>query len=188
MVTALSLATGARIYSSDGKDTTNAALATAKGSALLAGDQFLIASSSTVTYAEPVKEVEISQFQLDFGITANPFIDQATATGHAYYAGQDREPKITMNPYHTRKTQDDIDFAVTQSCQGRVTIASALSSPHVTIEVARAQLMPPEIASREGYINTNRTYRALRNNQGGVSTEALLPDYAMYTVLIGTRS
>jgi hypothetical protein len=130
------------------------------------------------------KYMQISNFNLDFGVTVNPLIDQNTTTGYAYFVGNDKEPKLTINPYHTSKNLDDVDYAATNMITGNVTI----KSPHITIELANAQMMNPALASREGFINTNRTYRALRNNLGGGATEVALPDSAMYEILIGTRS
>jgi hypothetical protein len=188
LVTGEALATGTRFYTSDGTDTTDGALATAKGSALKVGDAFTVASSSTCTYVAGTKNVEISQFSLDFGGVVGPFIDQSTSTGNAYFATQDRDPKFTCNPYHVRKSLDDIDITVTNQLTGPVTVKSAATSPHITIEVPNAQLLSPAIASREGYVNTNRTYRALRNNTGAGAAESTIPDQVMYEILIGARA
>lgn len=195
MITSTPLAANTRFYTSDGSDTGDAALAAAKllnatssSFALCAGDSFIVSSSSAISYSQPVKDIEISQFSLDFGGTVNPFIDQATTTGNAYYATQDRDPKLTCNPYHYSKSQDDIDLAVSKMLNGPVIIKSALSNPHLTIELPNAQLLSPGIASREGYVNTSRTYRALRNNLGNGARNSALPDSAMYGILIGSRS
>jgi hypothetical protein len=134
------------------------------------------------------KEIEISQFSLDFGGVVNPFINQKTSTGFAYYATQDRDPKLTMNPYHVRKSLDDIDYIVTNMITGEVSIKSAVTSPHITIFVPNAQLLSPALAAREGYVNTNRTYRALRNNLTGTVTDNTIPDQCMYSILIGARA
>jgi hypothetical protein len=134
------------------------------------------------------KELEISQFSLDFGGVVNPFIDQETATGYAFYVTSDRDPKLTINPYHTRKALDDIDYIVTNMSCGKLTIASAITTPHITIEIFNAQLTSPALGTREGYVNTNRTYRALRNNLGAGAVESTVPDGAMYGILIGARS
>jgi hypothetical protein len=133
------------------------------------------------------KEVEISQFALDFGGVVNPFIDQSTTTGYAYYATQDRDPKLSINPYMTLKSVDDWDYIVTNATTGTVLIKSAITAPHITVEVPNAQLMSPAIASREGYINTNRTYRCLRNNLSTV-VDSAIADGIMYSILVGTRS
>lgn len=188
LVTAEVLTTGSYFFSADGTDTTDVALATAKGSAVFAGDVFKALSASTCSYVIPQKTVEISQFSLDFGGVVNPFIDQGTATGNAYYATQDRDPRFSCNPYHVRKSADDIDFVVTQMVTGPLTVASAFTAPHITIEIPNAQLLSPELASREGYINTNRVYRCLRNNTGAGIKESALPAQAMYEILIGARA
>ena len=130
------------------------------------------------------KEVEISQFSLDFGGTVNPFVDQSTPTGYAFYVTSDRDPKLSINPYHVRKTLDDVDYVVTNMSTGKVTIAGV----HLSLEVFNGQLLSPAVASREGYLNTNRVYRCLRNNLGAGATESTVPDQAMYGLLIGTRS
>jgi hypothetical protein len=135
-----------------------------------------------------VKAVEISQFNLDFGGIVNPFIDQSTTTGYAFYATQDRDPKLTINPYHVRKSLDDVDYVVSNMITGEVVIKSAPTSPHITIEIPNGQLLSPTIGSREGYVSTDRTYRALRNNLGNGPSDALIPDNVMYSVLIGSRS
>lgn len=188
LVTAEVLTTGGYFYTADGTDTTDNALATAKGTAIIKGDVFKVASSSTCTYVTPVKTVEISQFSLDFGGVVNPFIDQSTSTGNAYYATQDRDPKFTCNPYHVRKEADDIDFVASQMITGTLTVASALSAPHLTLEIPNAQLLSPALASREGYVSTSRTYRCLRNNTGAGIKESALPAQASYELLIGARA
>jgi hypothetical protein len=134
------------------------------------------------------KTVEISQFNLDMGGVVNPFIDQSTGTGYAFYVTSDRDPKLTMNPYHVRKNLDDIDYIVTNMTTGPVIIQSAISNPHITIEIFRGQLLQPALGSREGYMSTDRTYRALRNNLGNGASEQYAPDITMYGILIGSRS
>ena len=178
-----------RFYTDDGTDTQDGALTAIKGSALVPGDAFTIGGAGTTcSNSQPIKQVEVSQFSLDFGGVVNPFIDQSTSTGNAYYATQDRDPRLSINPYHTRKTLDDIDSVVTKVLTGAVTIQSALSNPHFTIELPNAQLLFPAMASREGYVNTNRVYRALRNKITSSPANADLPDGAMYEILIGARS
>jgi|GEM_PF-3263400 len=187
-LTALNLVNGSRFYTADGTDFQDGTLTTSKGSPLAPGDQFSYAEGGIAYIASPSKSVEISQFSLDFGGVVNPFIDQSTSTGNVYYATQDRDPKLTINPYHVKKTLDDIDSVVTNMITGPVVIQSQLTNPHITIEVANGQLMSPAIAAREGYLSTTRTYRALRNNLGGGASESALPDAAMYEILIGSRS
>jgi hypothetical protein len=80
-----------------------------------------------------------------------------------------------------------VDYVVSNEISGTVTVCSALASPHITIEVPNAQLLSPAIASREGYVNTNRIYRAMRNNLG-TAKDAALPDQTLYSVLIGARA
>jgi hypothetical protein len=151
--------------------------------------------SNTVTVPARVngstttKEVEVSQFNLDFGGTVNPFVDQATTTGYAFYVTSDRDPKLTINPYHTRKSIDDVDYMVSNAVSGTVTIKSALSNPHITIEVPNAQLMQPTLGSREGYVSTERSYRCLRNSLNGTSaSDSTVGDSIMYGILIGSRT
>ena len=141
-----------------------------------------------VNGADTTKEVEVSQFNLDFGGVVSAFIDQSTSTGNAYFKTDDRDPKFIINPYHVRKTLDDIDNTVTNMTTGKVTVQSAPSTPHITIEIPNAQLLSPALASREGIINTNRTYRALRNNTGSGASESALYDGVMYSILIGARN
>lgn len=179
------LVVGSRFYTSDGLDTSDSALTGVKYAPLVKGDSFVMTGASTFEYVPSTKELEISQFNLDFGGVVNPFIDQSTSTGNAYFATQDREPKLTVNPYHLTMSKDDLDFVVTNQICGPVRVASAITNPHITIKVPNAQLLNPAIASREGYINTNRTYRALRNNLGNDALDITLPDGVMYSILIG---
>jgi hypothetical protein len=130
------------------------------------------------------KQLKISQFSLDFGGVVNPFIDQQTTTGQAYYATTDADPKFNCNPAYVRKSLDDVDYLVTNMITGPVTVKTA----HMQIEIFNAQLLSPALANREGYENTNRVYRALRNDQGNGSSESTVPASAMYGILIGTRS
>jgi len=189
LTTAESLMAGSRFYTADGTDTQDGALAIAKGSAIKKGDAFIMSVGDTAcTFASGTKTVEISQFSLDFGGVVTPFIDQSTATGNAYYKTDDRDPKLTINPYHVRKSADDVDYVVTQQVEGIITIASALSNPHITTTIARSQLMSPGIASREGYVNTSRTYKCNRNNTGSGAMVSALPDGCVYGILIGARS
>jgi hypothetical protein len=118
----------------------------------------------------------------------NPFIDQSTSTGNAYFATQDRDPRLTVNPYMVRKNLDDIDNTVSNMKAGMVKIQSAPTNPHVTVELPNAQLLSPAYASREGYINTNRTYRALRNDTGAGAIDNAMPVSVMYGILIGKRT
>jgi hypothetical protein len=143
---------------------------------------------ATVNGANMTKNVEISQFSLDFGGVVNPFIDQSTSTGNAYFATQDRDPRLTVNPYMVRKNLDDIDNTVSNMKAGMVKIQSAPTNPHVTVELPNAQLLSPAYASREGYINTNRTYRALRNDTGAGAIDNAMPVSVMYGILIGKRT
>lgn len=186
-VTALGIVAGMRIYTADGTDFQDGSLASAKGSPLVPGDQFIYGEGGMAYVGLPSKNVEISQFSLDFGGTVNPFIDQSTGTGNAYYATQDRDPKLNINPYHVKKTLDDIDSVVSNMITGPVTIQSAMANPHITIELPNGQLLSPSVAAREGYLSTTRVYRALRNNLTGDSVDSTLPDGAMYEVLIGVR-
>ena len=140
--------------------------------------------------------LNISQFSLDFGGVVNPLIDQddkddlghTTGTGIAYYATQDRDPRLSINPYMMRQTLDDMDYIVNNQITGKVTIASSATSPHITIEVPNAQMLSPALASREGYINSNRVYRCLRNNLGGGASESGMPDACLYEILVGARA
>ena len=182
---------GKRFYTADGTDFQDGALATAKGDDLVPGDAFTGELQETlfhVTYAPAIKNVEISQFSLDFGGVVNPFGDQSTSTGNAHYATQDRDPRLNINPYHVKKTLDDIDSLVTNMITGPVTIKSAPSNPHITIVLPNAQLLSPAIAAREGYLSTTRVYRPLRNNLTGSPVDDTLPDGMMYEVLIGARA
>jgi hypothetical protein len=189
LVAGENLAVGMRFYSADGTDTVDGALTTAKGSPLVPGDAFEVDVPGTAChYVEGVKNIEISQFSLDFGGIVNSFIDQATSTGNAYYATQDRDPRLSINPYHVKKTLDDIDSVVTNARIGAVIIKSSQATPHITIECPNSQLLSPALASREGYINTNRVYRPLRNKITSTPANAALPDQVMYEILIGSRS
>ena len=134
------------------------------------------------------KEIEISQFTLDFGGVVNPFIDQSTTTGYAFYVTSDRDPRFSCNPYHVRKSLDDVDYVVTNEVAGTVKVQSSATAPHLTIEVPNGQLLSPSLASREGYINTNRVYRCMRNNLTGTAVDTAIPDQVMYSLLIGSRS
>jgi hypothetical protein len=193
LISTYAFSTGARFYTADGSDTVNFALVIAKqsvlaGATLVKGDAFIVASPTTITYSAPSKELDISQFNLDFGGVVTAFLDQSTSTGNAYYKTDDRDPKLTINPYHVRKSLDDIDYAVTNMLTGKITVQSAASNPHITIEIANSQLLSPALASREGYVNTNRTYRALRNDLGAGASDLSLPAGCMYSILIGSRS
>ena len=134
------------------------------------------------------KSIEISQFSLDFGGVVNPFIDQSASTGNFYFATQDRDPRFTCNPYMVRKNLDDIDTELTNMLSGKVILKSAATNPHITIEMPNAQQLNPAIASREGYVNTNRTYRPLRNDIGAGAIDTDMPDSVMYSILVGGRS
>ena len=139
---------------------------------------------SWVASAPASKTIQISQFTLDPGSVINPYVDQTTSTGYAYYVTSDRDCKLTLNPYHYTKAMDDVDYVVSNNITGQINI----KSPHMTIEVCNAQLMQPTLASREGYVNTERSYRALRNNLGSVASDSTVADSLIYEVLIGQRS
>lgn len=193
LVTAASLSTGSRFYSTDGIDNADGSLATAKGSALKIGDAFTVTSSSTCTYASPGQNLLISSLSLDMGGVVNPLYDQNTTTGAAYFVTTDRDPKLTINPIHQNKTQDDLDFMVTNMIEGQIRSYSNQNAPHITIDIPRAQLTGFSKAAREGFEATNRTYKLNRNsttsgNTGSGAMNSVLPDYAMYEILLGTRT
>ena len=188
LLTANNLIAGSRFYNADGSDTTDLAMVAKKGGVPAKGDSYNVIAGSDCTYVPSVKELEISQFSLDFGGVVNPFIDQLTSTGNAYYATQDRDPRFTCNPYHLTMSKDNIDFVVTNQICGPVKVTSGITNPHITISIPNAQLLSPAIASREGYMNTNRTYRALRNDLGAGKLDSTLPSGAMYSILIGSKS
>jgi len=148
----------------------------------------LLTVPARVNGFDSTRNIEISQYNLDFGGIVNPFLDQSTTTGNAYYATQDRDPKFSCNPYHVRKSLDDTDYIVTNEVTGTITLQTALTNPHITITIANGQLLSPAEASREGYMSLNRVYRCLRNNLGNGSVTAELPDQCMYSILIGARS
>jgi hypothetical protein len=130
----------------------------------------------------------ISQFSLDFGGVVNPLLDQSTSTGIAYYGTQDRDPRLSINPYMMRQTLDDVDYIVSNQVTGKITIASSQASPHITVEVPNGQMLSPALASREGYVNTSRVYRCLRNDLGAGAVDSALPNSVMYQILIGSMS
>jgi PKD repeat protein len=132
--------------------------------------------------------VQISQFNLDFGGVVNPFIDQYNPSGVAWFATQDKEPKFTCNPYMVKKSDDDIDAVVSGALIGTVMLASSMPNPHLTIAIPNAQLLSPTYGSREGYISTERTYRALRNDLGEGAVDVTIPDQCMYTVILGSKA
>lgn len=129
-------------------------------------------------------ELFISTWKLDFGNEVQPLINQAEATGYDYFGIVTRKPRFTCDPIQKLLANENFDNLVSNETTGTIQITSAISLPHITINIPKAQLVTPAMAAREGYVAQNRTYRCLRNNN--VALE--LPEEACWSILFGVRA
>lgn len=135
-----------------------------------------------------VVPVRVSKFSYDFGCKVSPVGNQADDTGYDYFMITDRDPKITFDPLLKPISEEDIITNVKDEHSFDITIQSAISSPNITIEGPRGQLMMPTFGAKEGQVDTARTYRLLGNELGSGAAQALLPDECSGEILLWARS
>lgn len=122
----------------------------------------------------------ISSFSLDSGNTIAPLINQGEATGYEYFGITGRAPRFACDPLIQPVATEDVIAAVKASTKKVISIAST----NMTLKIPVGQIMAPEVANREGYINWGQTWRCLRN--AGVDSD--IADESTWELLIGSRT
>ena len=112
--------------------------------------------------------LSISSFELDYGnvIEGQTNQDDASNTGYDYFAIVDRKPRFSCNPYQKLASAFDVHDIYTNATVGAISLATSDSSPHFTLSVPRAQMMPPTNGTREGSGSWELMYKCLRNTAG----------------------
>jgi hypothetical protein len=142
---------------------------------------------TTVLSTSTILPVQISKWNLAFGNKTDFIDNQADATGYYFWERTSQDPKITLDPLLLQVSQEDLKNNIQNEQLVDIQIESALTAPHITIEVPNAQLMSPSYDARNNQVATSRTYRALRNNLGSGAAQSAIPDECMYEILIGSR-
>jgi len=148
--------------------------------------------SNTVQATDMLSDTSIqfhsSKWNLAFGNKIGSVENQADPTGYDYFYITERDPKLTIDPLLKQVANEDVTSIVKSETLREILVASALFSPHVTVEAVNCQLMYPSFDDRGGSVATGRTYRLLGNNIDGVAVQPLIPDEAAYEILLGARS
>lgn len=127
---------------------------------------------------------QISSFSLDLGNEINPLIDQSESTGYEYFGITARRPRFSCNPIQQTVATEDVlaNWIAGTNKTAALTIPS--SSTHLTLHIPVMQLMNAGIASREGYINWDQTWKCLRN----AGTDSDIADEGTWELLHGSRT
>ncbi len=131
--------------------------------------------------------LQISKWTLAFGNKVDFIDNQADPTGYFFWLRTSQDPKLTIDPLLLQVSQEDLKNNIQNEQLVDVQIQSALTLPHITIEMPNSQLMSPSYDARNNEVATSRTYRGLRNNLGYGAAQSAIPDECMYEILIGSR-
>lgn len=131
---------------------------------------------------------KISTFSLDAGNDIQPVIDQDDATGYKHYYIASRKPRFSCNPLGVLNATDDVLARVNGMDNDAISLATAGTPPHFTLDIPRAQLMNPAIADREGLSAWDQNYKCLRNHNGSAAANASIPDECTWELLQGARA
>jgi hypothetical protein len=138
--------------------------------------------SSTFTWGGST--VFCSSWALDFGNEIVPVYDQSDATGIGYFSIATRRPRFTCNPLAQKQATDDVLADVLAQTTGAITV----NTTNFTIKGVDAQLLPPSLADREGFVSWDRTYKLLRNGVAGSLIDSDLTTEQTWEILQGARA
>ena len=112
-----------------------------------------------------------SSFSLDLGNDIQPLICQSEATGIKQFVRTATRPRLSINPLAVKQaTTDDLAQILAQTTGG---INIALGT-NMRIKALDAQKMNPGLASREGLVNWEHTFRCLQNGVPGTLADTAL--------------
>jgi hypothetical protein len=173
----------------DAIDLTNAQILAMTGMETVLPEKMLSNAIQTVDNATAaVSPLRVSKFGLDFGCKVSPVGNQADDTGYDYFMITDRDPKITFDPLLKPISEEDVITNVKDEHSFDITIQSAMSSPNITVEGPRAQLMMPTFGAKEGQVDTARTYRLLGNDLGAGKAVSALSEECSNEILLWARA
>lgn len=132
---------------------------------------------------------KISTFKLDAGNEISPLIDQSDPTGYAYYSITKRIPRFSCNPLA------DATFTSTfERWKNETTVPielkSTMADSGYTLYVPKSQQLTGGIANREGLINWDLNFKALRRRAAEITGDGMSPttdQEVTWELLIGKR-
>jgi hypothetical protein len=132
---------------------------------------------------------KISKFSFKTGNTITPIVDQSNATGYSHFVITKRQPRFSCDPLAVKQaTTDWLNDLLTENT-GTITLATAASSPHLTLVIPRAQPLTTSLASREGLVAWENNYKCLSNGpSAGSLVIAALTYEDTWELLQGARS
>lgn len=136
------------------------------------------------TFTLQGESVQCSQFSFDLGNTVNPIIDQSKSTGHSHYVITSTNPRFSTNPLAKSQATWDVWANAIAETTGVI----SLTSDNFTFKGVKAQLMSPELATREGLINWNLNFRLLKNGTTGSLVDSTLTTEDTFELLQGARA
>ena len=114
------------------------------------------------------------------GNDIQPVIDQSDATGYSHFAIAARRPRLTINPLMRLVATDPIYTKWKQGTEGTCSIASASSSPNLTLHVPVGQILNAPVGNREGLLSWESL--SIKCNRNG-STSSDIADEAGWQLL-----
>ena len=144
--------------------------------------------NTTDNVSATIVSMRVSKFEYAFGNKVSSVDNQSDPTGYDYFMIKEREPKITFDPYLKPISEEDVIGIVENENSFDILIKSALSTPNITIEAPRCQLMNPTFGAKDGVVDTSRTYRLLGNNLGGGAVQSAIPDECSCEILLWSRA
>lgn len=132
---------------------------------------------------------KISTFKLDTGNEVSPLIDQSDPTGYAYYSITKRSPRFSCNPLADSTFVDTF-----QRWKNEQTFPIELKSTNAdsgfTLYVPKSQQISGGLANREGLINMDLNFKALRRRADEISGDGMTSSTdqeVTWELLVGKR-
>lgn len=130
----------------------------------------------------------VSKWSMDCGNDVQPLYDQSDATGVGCFCITARKPRFTCDPLSVKQATEDVFDIVTAETPYTIYVKAPATSSHLTVKVMSAQLIPPKLAAREGFVSTERTYRALANGVAGALIDSDLTVEDTWELMNGARA
>ncbi len=163
-------------------DVANASIPILNNIASTCSDKFL---ENTFTIDSVVRN--ISTWQLDTGNENSPLFDQAESTGvEAFYITK-REPRFSCNPLAAFGI-DDYGYLANgvTGCPQQPEIS--LAANNFTLIIPKAQKLSMAVASREGYISFDQTWKCGANGVTGSLADPDLEPEDTFELIQGSRT